>query len=396
MPRRHPSGENRQRPATLLAMPFAALLRRPARVAAAVSLAALSLAAACSNETVGPTSPVTATAQITLDASSDVNFVGVRLGAVAAPVPNADTAGTGWDLGFRTRTARVNSGLGGPGTVRVACLCRNQALTTAQLQSLDTAAERARFERITADSAPADSLFGSEVFAPAMAGWVAPAAGTFVANPALTFGFRRPAATGASHPWLYSKLQVVSVLPGATPQIVVRFTTQATPLSAWPADLLDTVPLTTAPQYVKLTTTASGTVADHDLRIALEGGVPTARLGPGLGNSPLGNATFFGTPYAAAQALSTDPSPANVDMSNPNARWLRDGTTNTMMRAVSGSPATSSIWYRYDPALNVVLSRYEVYLVRTPAGLFKVQPTGYYGPSGTDRQVTIRYARIAN
>lgn len=349
-------------------------------------LAAL-LLVACEN-TVAPLPTTTATQQVVIDASNDVTFAGVRLDRTASLVAVADTtSATTWDLAFRTTTARVNSGLGGPGSVRVACLCRNQALTTAQLQALDTAAERARFERITADSAPADSIFRTESFAPAVAGWFTGAGATQAANTARRFGFRRPAPAGSAHAWIYSKLEFLSITPGSPTRAIVRYTTQTTPLAAWPADIVDTITLGTTPEFLRLATTAAGTAADHDLRIT----ATEIRLGPGVSG-----ATFVSGAWANVNALSTDPAQANPDLSNPNARWLRDATTNSMLATVPGNPAASSIWYRYDATLLQVFSRFEVYLVRTPNGLFKVQPVSYYDAAGRERRITLRYARLAN
>ncbi|MCU0623578.1 MAG: hypothetical protein MUF53_06895 [Gemmatimonadaceae bacterium] len=357
------------------------------RFARLLPVAALALAA-CENETVAPLPPTTATQQVVLDASNDVTFAGVRLDRTATVLPTVDTASaTTWDLAFRTTTARINSGLGGPGSVRVVCLCRNQALSTAQLQALDTAAERTRFERITADSAPNDTLFRAETFAPAVAGWFTGGGPTQAANTGRRFGFRRPAPAGSSHPWLYSKLEFQSITPGSPTRAIVRYTTQTTPLSAWPADIVDTITLGTTPEFLRLTTTAAGTSTEHDLRIT----ATEIRLGPGVSG-----ATFVTGAWANVNALSTDPAMANPDLSNPNARWLRDGTTNPMLVSVTGNPAASSIWYRYDPALLQVFSRFEIYLVRTPNGLFKVQPIGYYDAAGRERRVTLRYARLAN
>lgn len=349
---------------------------------------AASLLVACENETVAPLPPTTATQQLVIDATSDVAFAGVRLGRTATLVSPVDTtSATTWDLAFRTTTARLNSGLGGPGTVRVVCLCRNQALTTAQLQALDTAAERLRFERITADSAPADSLFRAETFAPAVAGWFIGSGTTLAANPGRRFGFRRPAPAGSAHPWLYSKLEFQSITPGSPTRAIVRYATQTTPLSAWPADIVDTITLGTTPEFLRLTTTLAGTATEHDLRIT----ATEIRLGPGVNA-----ATFVTGSWAAVNAVSTDPAQSNPDLSNPNARWLRDATTNPLLVTVPGNAAASSIWYRYDASLLQVFSRFEVYLVRTPNGLFKVQPVSYYNAAGRERFITLRYARLAN
>jgi hypothetical protein len=353
---------------------------------------ALSLIAACENEPVGTTPPITCTGgRCTVDASSDTNFAGLQLGEPVTVTPRVDTLGTGWDVAFRTTTVRLNSGRGGPGTVRAMCLCRNQALDTAQLRTIDTAAMRARFDSVTAANIPADSLFRAETFSPAVFGWFT-VTGTTTGAATRVFGFRRPAPAGASHPYVYAKLQVASITGGniatGTGTVVLRYTQQATPLGPWGADILDTIQLGTAPQYVKLTTNAGASATDYDLMFTGY----EVRLGPGLRG---GTFNPVWASFAAAGASSTDPATGNLDMSNPNARWFVDATTNAFMTATS-SPATSSVWYRYRAEIQQVYARHEIYLVKTPAGTFKVQPIGYYDAAGRERRVTVRYARIAN
>lgn len=362
------------------------------RVVRGFAPVAFALLAACENTPVGNTPLVTCVGgRCTIDASNDTTFAGVRLADTAVVTPRVDTLAQGWDLAFRTTTVRLNSGRGGPGTVRALCLCRNQALDTAQLRTIDTAAMRARFDSVTATSIPADSLFRSETFSPAMFGWFT-VAGTTTSAATRVFGFRRPAPAGAAHQFVYAKLQVVSITGGniatGTGTVILRYTQQATPLGAWGADILDTIQLGTTPQYVKLTANTGASATDYDLMFTGY----EVRLGPSMRG---GTFNPVWASYAAAGASSTDPATGNLDMSNPNARWFVDATTNPFMTATS-SPATSSVWYRYRADIQQVYARHEIYLLKTPTGTWKVQPIGYYDAAGRERRVTVRYARIGN
>lgn len=54
-------------------------------------------------------------------------------------------------------------------------------------------------------------------------------------------------------------------------------------------------------------------------------------------------------------------------------------------------------WYRYNitGSDHQVWPTHDVYLVKRGAEVYKVQFTGYYGPSGQPRQITFRYAKLA-
>jgi HmuY protein len=53
-------------------------------------------------------------------------------------------------------------------------------------------------------------------------------------------------------------------------------------------------------------------------------------------------------------------------------------------------------WYRYNitGTDNQIWPTFDVYLVARGSEVYKVQLTGYYGVTGTSRQVTLRYARL--
>lgn len=56
-----------------------------------------------------------------------------------------------------------------------------------------------------------------------------------------------------------------------------------------------------------------------------------------------------------------------------------------------------SRWYRYNLAGgHQVWPTYEVYLVKRGSEVYKVQLTGYYGADGSPRQISFRYALLAD
>lgn len=66
--------------------------------------------------------------------------------------------------------------------------------------------------------------------------------------------------------------------------------------------------------------------------------------------------------------------------------------------AWSASVFDASRWYRYNltGSDHQVWPTYEVYLVKRGDEVYKVQLTGYYGADGTPRQITFRYALLAD
>ena len=65
--------------------------------------------------------------------------------------------------------------------------------------------------------------------------------------------------------------------------------------------------------------------------------------------------------------------------------------------AWSATVFDDSKWYRYNLEGNhQVWPTYDVYLVKRGSEVYKVQVTGYYGADGTPRQISFRYARLAD
>ncbi|HEU4630244.1 MAG TPA: HmuY family protein [Gemmatimonadaceae bacterium] len=110
------------------------------------------------------------------------------------------------------------------------------------------------------------------------------------------------------------------------------------------------------------------------------------------------------TAFCLCQNSATDPSPEEILAMTP-ASELADFESVTAASVpddatFSADPETGAFavhpWYRYNLAGDHVVSpTFDVYLLRRGDVVYKVQLTGYYGPAGQPRHITVRYARIA-
>jgi hypothetical protein len=78
-----------------------------------------------------------------------------------------------------------------------------------------------------------------------------------------------------------------------------------------------------------------------------------------------------------------------------------EGVTRAQIPAAgeawSATVFDGSKWYRYNLDGNhQIWPTYDVYLVKRGSEVYKVQITGYYGADGKARQITFRYARLAD
>lgn len=126
-----------------------------------LALCLLVLAAACSSSSdlTGPTT--SATASLTVDASTTTAFV--ALGTQPKLVVGADTtSATAWDISFNASTAALNVS----GGVSAYCMCQHELATDAAIMALTADAETSTFEVITSADIPAAASFDADVFTP--------------------------------------------------------------------------------------------------------------------------------------------------------------------------------------------------------------------------------------
>ena len=355
-------------------------LRTATLVASAVALAA------CGSD--DPTGPSTSNAAERIVNANTRTFLrltetGSEVVQVADPA-----ASTQWDLALERTAVTLNGGSAGPGGVAGTCLCRNQSLTFAQLLELGRApaAERQRFDRITADSIPTDeSRFVTDRFASAAGRfWRGAIGAAAVAESDSAWMLRWGTVPG---PFRFGKLRVVSLVnPTAlTPgTVTIEYTLQpATGNTEFPATRTLQVPVAAnAVAYIDLDT--DRVVTENDAwDIAFNGwslrtnstapgeaAVRNLRFGPGT--TPSSNT------FAAANLAFARFAPVVV--------WRAD----TFEGVFAATP-----WYRYESATNAIFPTFDVFLVRRGTAVWKVQITGYFIPQGSDeRRVTIRAVRL--
>ncbi len=342
----------------------------------AVFLLAGSLSA-CSDDSTGPAAAAPTAGEIAVDASSGFAYLamdGDSLRSVTVSSPGTSTA---WDIGLFGLSSIVNGGAGGPGSTSALCLCRPTNLTLEQVQALDPATEQQRFDAITAADIPAASNFRTDTLVPAIRSWYTGAPGaTATPNSQRVFVF----AVGQAAP-VYGKLQVTAIA-GATAArpgtVTVRWAVQpSSGPAAFDAPKTQTFTLGSAPVYVNLITSTTGSSASGDWHIAFDGW----RIRANSGASGTGTVSVtFGdnTPF--------DVMSATIARSVPIQAFTRD--------AFAGAFSQPDRQWEYVSSSNTVVATYDVYLLRRGDAIFKVQFPSYYDAQGQSRRITVRYQRL--
>ncbi len=350
-----------------------------------LALGAFALAACDSDEATGPSTTNAAERVVNTNTRTFLRLT--ESGSEVVQVTDPATSSQ-WDLAIERTAVTLNGGSAGPGGVAGTCLCRNQGLTLPQLLELGRApaAERQRFDRITADSIPTDGArFVTDRFASAAGQfWRGAIGAAAVAEPDSAWMLRWGTVGG---PLRFGKLRVVS-LAGATAQtpgtVTIEYTLQPTSGNTeFPAVRSLQVPVAAnAVAYIDLDT--DRVVTENDAwDIAFNGwslrtnstapgeaAVRNLRFGPGT--------TQTSNTFANANLAFARFAPAFV--------WRAD----TFEGVFAATP-----WYKYDSAINTVYPTFDVFLVRRGTAVWKVQFTGYFLPQGSDeRRLTIRAERL--
>lgn len=357
----------------------------PLRPTVLLFAGALALAACGSDDPTGPSTNNPAERVIDVQARTFVRLTAQGIETVS--IADAATSSQ-WDMAIERTAVTLNGGSAGPGGVTGACLCRNQSLTLAQLLELGRApaAERQRFDRITADSIPTDAAqFVSDRFVSAAGAFWRGTAGASAVVEADSAWMLRWGVVGGN--LRFGKLRVVSLTnPTAqTPGTVrIEYTLQPTSGNTeFPAVRgLNVVVPANGVAYVDLDTDATTTengpwdIAFDGWRLrtnstaAGEAQVRNLRFGPGTTQT---SNTFANANLAFARFA-------------PSFVWRAD----TFEGIFASRP-----WYRYDSAINVVYPTYDVFIVRRGTAAWKVQFTGYFLPQGSsERRVTIRAVQL--
>ena len=120
--------------------------------------------ACSSDDSTGPRGQQpTATANLTVDASTATAYV--ALGATAHTVVVADSSTSlAWDLSVNATKVLLNGGTIGIAGVTAYCVCTNESMTSEQVMALTANGQAAAFEAVTASDIPSDASFSATVF----------------------------------------------------------------------------------------------------------------------------------------------------------------------------------------------------------------------------------------
>jgi hypothetical protein len=340
--------------------------------------AAVLFTACASDEATGPAvEPVdSATTEVVVDASVRTAFIALG-DTVRVVTPATPSSSTEWDLSFFATTVALNSGPAGPGGVRGYCLCGNENVSAAAIQTLTADNQRGAFEAVTAAQIPSDEQFAAESLIPRISGWFTGVGAAAQANPNRTFVLLRSRVLPVP---LYGKFRVTSITgstASAPGTVTFEYTMQATGTGPLPAVRSATVTVGSAPVYFDLvagaTSSASGT-----WDIQFDGFLIRANSGAsgGAGHlvAPPVDGAFGTLDLAALRAT-------------PNAAFGQDQL---------GGPFGARPWYQYNVTGTdlQIWPNFNVYLVKKGDRVYKVQLTGYYDVTGKARVITVRQARL--
>jgi hypothetical protein len=342
-------------------------VRRSPRTRPALLLLAL-LAACGRDEITAPTALAEGT--VTVDATS---WAYLSLAEGRAVTPADPPTSTEWDVAFSATSVMLNGGQAGPGGVVGHCVCQNAATspTTEQLLAMTAESELADFTAVTAAGLPPASAYASDALTPAITGWHT--------------GAGASAAAAGDRAWLvrlrdgtaYAAVRVAALAgaSAATPgRVTLEYRLQPTasaPLGAARTLVVD-VPAGAAARVDLLGGATTADATAWDLRfdgwtLRLNGGASGGgRAAAAVAEQPLALLTTAAT---AAQAYRAD-AYAGVFAQHP--------------------------WHRYNLlGDHRVTPTFDVYLVRRGSVVYKLQVTGYYGPAGETRRITVRYEQLA-
>jgi hypothetical protein len=333
---------------------------------AALPCVVLPIAFACSSgELEAP--PEQTEGTLTVDASTGWAFASIgNEGGVSVTDPATSAA---WDVGFNATRVMLNGGAAGPGGVLGYCICQNAGASDAEIVAMTGEAELADFDAVGPADIPADASFESEILQTAVNGWYS--------------GTGAAAVAATDRAWLlrlqdgesYAKLRVTA-LAGPTAahagQVTLEYALQPTAEAAF--EPTQTVTLDASSLAGLDLNTGSTAPAEGEWDLSLEGF--TLKLNSGVSGSGAAGATPSPEPFAAVTTAAVD-----------SRAYQTDG-----FAGVFGSHP----WYRYNlTGENIIHPTFDVYLVKRGAEVYKVQLIDYYSPAGAPRNISFRYAALA-
>ncbi|HEX7120303.1 MAG TPA: HmuY family protein [Longimicrobiales bacterium] len=341
------------------------------RIGAGAVMACMMMAACADTDPAGPEKPEVAT--LTVDAAEAWAYVAFD-GEEAVPVTVDDRSGSeAWDLGFFATSVMLNGGAAGPGGVVGHCVCQNAGAADEAITAMTAESELADFEAVTAAQIPVeDEAWTVDALAPAIDGWYRYDMSTHEVSAAPEQVWKVRTASGEA----YAKFHVTAIEGAAREhagRITIEFAVQPSAGSAFEATRVETVDVSGGAVYFDLESGAAVS-ADEAWDLWFEG--YTIRVNGGVSGDGSAGASPAGAAFDAV-----------ADASDLMAGHYRGDAF--------GGVFDEHPWYRYNlEGRHQIWPTYDVYLVKRGESVYKVQLTGYYGPTGEARQVTFRYARL--
>ena len=351
---------------------------RERRSACAPPLFALLLlcVSACESEMAGPEEEVFREGEITVDATSPVDFVYLNLAQGSEVTPADPANSTDWHIALRRFTVRLNGGISGPGSVAGYNTRNNAGATGEEVTALTPEDGRAAFEAVTEADIPASSSFSEDGLAPDPgSSWFRfdPRIGTLAADPRVAWKVRESSGRG------HALFRVVDLrMEGQRPLgLEIEFRRQDPGGSLGTAGVTS-LDLTRGPAYLGFAGSERPEAAscEWDIGISPEFGVPV--------NAECGAGTF---PLDAAEDFTTQ---TRADDAPEYADFLA---------VVSGSfpagvsDASGVFWYGIQNN-NRMWATYNVLLVAVDQEVYKVQLHDYYNATGESGFPSLRFQRL--
>lgn len=332
--------------------------------------------AACESEVAAPEEEVFEEGEITLDASSPVDFAYLSLAEGVQRTPADPENSTEWHVAFRRFTVRLNGGVAGPGSVAGYNLGNNAGAASEGVVALTPEDGRAAFEAVTEADIPPLSSFVEDGVAPDPgSSWFRfdPQTRTLVADPRRAWKVQESSGRG------HALFRVVALrMEGPRPLgLDIEFRRQD-PGGTLGAAGLESVDLTRGPAYVGFGGAERPQAAscDWDIGITPEFAV-LVNGGCGAGTFPLDVAEDFAT------ATRADDAPEYADF----------------LAVISGafpagvSDADGVFWYGIQDA-NRMWPTYNVFLIAVDQEVYKVQIYDYYNATGASGFPSVRFLRL--
>lgn len=344
----------------------------------AALLAATALTASACDDSESPTDPVLpdgpAYDSLTVDASSDWAFVSFQGGEARSVTVSDPASSEAWNVAFYATSVMLNGGAAGPGALQGHCLCQNASVSDETLVGLTPESELSLFEGVSGTDVPTDEdAWQSDVLAAAIDGWWSYDVQTHTVSAAPDAVWAVRSASGDA----YAKVHVTGVADATQEhagRVTFEYALQPTAGAAFEPPVTATVDLSGGDVHWDLET-GSEVGAGDGWDLLFQG--YDIRVNGGVSGDGDAGAVVLGESFEAV----TDASDAPAQVYAADA---------------FGGVFEADPWYRYNvQGGHQIWPTFNVYLLDTGDAVYKVQLTGYYGPSGDSRQISFRYEPLS-